>query len=678
MLVMAILLAVSLFLVALLTYSQVSDTIEGNVEVQTLSMVDQMSSQISLYLDNIDQTLNRYSDDNRVIDHLKATNAGEESRKTTWDVLDKDFSNYLTLNKNVGFLYTASTSKQMDTTPVLDLPDDYDPTSRPWYKSAMKDNEKVTWTKPYEDAASGEYVLTAAKTVLDPKTDEVIGVVAMDISLNNLAAVVSSTSVQYDGYAFLLDQSGMAMVHPELKGEQLLEKYEYAEKMYKSGSKDGEINYTEKKKDRLLYFDTIELTGWKVGTSFPKSALTQEARDIRNSILLIALVIVIVSIGVSYFIARSITKPVKQLRDQVNRVAVGDLTVKVKSKSKDEIGELTAHFNVMVDKMRNLIQSVQSSSYQVTASSENLSAVAEETIASSEEVARAVTDIASGSTQQASDVESTLNRAVNLSEEIEKVNLQARSMKQLSATAETANEKGMEQVATLRSKNDESNKVLTSVEGVFYDLNEKIKEVEEVILTINEISEKTNLLALNAGIEAARAGESGRGFAVVANEVRKLAEQSSVATERVKTILKGIETESKRVGVEMDHTKAISNEQNEAVGDTESAFIMLGESMKQMVLFIDSIGADVDKMNGHKEAVMESIQNISAVAQQAAASSEEVSASTDEQQRALETVGESAEALSEASGQLMELIKQFTVVEQENGTDIQIVNNEKS
>ncbi|WLD94091.1 methyl-accepting chemotaxis protein [Alkalihalobacillus sp. AL-G] len=664
MLVMALILSVSLFLVALLTYQQVNDTIEGNVEVQTQSMVDQMSNHISLYLENIEQTMKRYSRDERVITHMKTANAGD-SIKTTWAIVDRDFSHYLELNQNVALLYTASVSKQMDTSPVIELPEDYDPTTRPWYKSAIENKAEVIWTKPYEDAASGEYVLTAAKTVLDPNTDEVLGVVAMDISLNNLATVVSSTPVQFGGYAFLLDQSGMALVHPTLKGEQLVEKHEYAKKMYESGSTDGKVDYSEKDEDRLIYYNTIEKTGWKIGTSFPKQALSKEAGDIRNSILLIAFIIIIIAIAVSYFIARGITRPVQELRDQVNKVASGDLTVTVQSKSNDEIGELTNHFNVMVNKMRNLIESVQSSSYRVTESAENMSAVAEETIASSEEVARAVSDIARGSTQQASDAETTHLRAVNLSEEIEKVNQQTLAMKERSKEAETTNQKGMEQVTTLRSKNNESNKVLSSVENVISDLNEKIKEVEEVILTINEISEKTNLLALNAGIEAARAGESGKGFAVVANEVRKLAEQSSVATERVKGILKGIENESKRVGIEMDHTKVISGEQNEAVEDTEKAFIMLGESMKEIVTFIDSIGSDVEKMNDHKEAVMESIQNISAVAQQAAASSEEVSASTDEQQNALETVGETAEALSDASEQLIELIKQFTVVEKE-------------
>ncbi|MCF6411058.1 methyl-accepting chemotaxis protein [Pseudalkalibacillus salsuginis] len=662
MLIMALILSLSLLSIAFLTYDRVSDTMKNNVEAQTQAKVDQMSDHISLYLKNIEQTMERYSQDERVISALKSSNEGSENEKAGWEAVKRDFDQYLGMNENVAYLYIASENKKMKITPHVDLPDDYDPTSRPWYQVASEDDSKVTWTEPYEDASTGDYVLTTAKIVKDPASGEVLGAVAMDMNLLNLANVVSDTKLEYDGYPFLFDQSGLALVHPDFKGENHRDKKDYVKNMY--ASEKDTVN--DKESDRFVSFNTIELTGWKVGTSTPNEALTKEAGSIRNTILFIALIIIVISILVSYFVAKSITSPVRNLRDELNKVKSGDLTVNVQNANKDELGDLTRHFNSMVDKMRELIKAVQNSSYKVTESAEGLSAVAEETIASNEEVTRAVTDIAKGSSQQASDVESTHLRAVNLSDDIEKINSQVSSMLSLSKNADTVSKKGMEQIKTLRLKNDESNEVLVAVEKVINDLNNKVKEVEEVIATITEISEKTNLLALNAGIEAARAGESGKGFAVVANEVRKLAEQSSVATERVKSILKGIENESKRVGIEMNHTKVISNEQNKVVEGTEEAFVQLGESLGQMLHYISMIGDDVTNLNEHKESVMEAIQNISAVAQQAAASSEEVSASTDEQQRALNTVGESAEALNAASSELIELIKQFKVDHENN------------
>ncbi|WP_408009521.1 cache domain-containing protein [Pseudalkalibacillus sp. A8] len=165
--------------------------------------MDQMSDHISLYLNNIEQTMERYSQDERVISALKSSNDGSENETADWEAVKRDFNQYLGINENVAYLYIASENKKMKITPHVDLPDDYDPTSRPWYQNASEEDSKVIWTDPYEDAGTGDYVLTTAKTVKDPASGEVLGTVSMDMNLLNLANVVSNTKLEYDGYPFL-------------------------------------------------------------------------------------------------------------------------------------------------------------------------------------------------------------------------------------------------------------------------------------------------------------------------------------------------------------------------------------------------------------------------------------------------------------------------------------------
>jgi methyl-accepting chemotaxis protein len=659
MLSVSLLVAVALISASLFSYFQTKQQITENVQEQATGLANDVKSSTELYLQSFGNTIDRYSRDSRLIDYLKTVKTDEaKGLNESWPIVDQDFKHFLELNKNVAVLYVGAETKQFKTSPVLELPEGFDPTGRPWYQTAVQSPDKIMWTEPYEDASSGEYVVTVAKPVLDPATKDVLGVVGLDLSLAGLSSMINQTKVSYSGYPVLLDPKGMALVHPTQQGKDL-SKESFAKAMYKN--EKGNISYQYQNKDRELYYTTIADTGWKLGFVYETNELLKDAQKLFNIILVFASIAVLIALAVTYFLAKSISNPIRNLQKQVQLVAEGNLTVSVEAKTKDEVGTLTHHFNAMVENMRGLITSVSQSVVTVNESTSNLSAVSEETIAASEEVSRAVAEIASGATTQAEDADETNRRTLDLSLQIEKVNEQAEMMGRLSILAETANKNGLSQMQVLRAKTGESNEVLHNIEEVISGLAEKVEEIEQVIQSITEISEQTNLLALNASIEAARAGESGRGFAVVADEVRKLAEQSSIAADKVRKTITGIGAESVRAVKEMEQTKQIAKDQNNTVTDTERAFDEIAGTMDQMVKSIQQITSEVDIINNYKEEVVASIQSIAAVAEQSAAASEEVSASSEEQVRALATVSQSAEELNDASQALSEMIKHFKI-----------------
>lgn len=659
MLSVSILVALTLLSVSLFSYFQTKQQLESNSNEQATSLSSEVKASTELYLKSYGDTIDRYSQDSRLINYLKTVKTNEtKGLNEFWPIVDQDFKHFLDLNKNVAVLYIGAETKQFKTTPELELPDGFDPTERPWYQTAKQTPEKIMWTEPYEDASSGEYVVTVTKPVLDPATDEVLGVVGLDLNLGGLTSMINKTKVSYKGYPVLFDPKGMALVHPTQQGKDL-SKETFIKEIYKN--EKGNVSYTFQNKDRELYYTTIAGTNWKLGFVYDQKELLKDAEELLNMILIFTSVAVIVALGVTYMLAKSISKPITRLQEQVQKVAEGDLTISVEAKSKDEVGTLTHHFNAMVENMRGLITSVSHSVITVNESTSNLSAVSEETIAASEEVSRAVREIASGATTQAEDADETNRRTMDLSLQIEKVNEQAEEMTRLSLLAEAANKKGISQMDVLREKTSESNQVLKNIESVISGLAVKVEEIEHVIQSITEISNQTNLLALNASIEAARAGESGRGFAVVADEVRKLAEQSAVAADKVRKTISGIGEESERAVHEMAYTKRIAHDQNMSVTDTESAFNEISGTMADMVRSIEQITSEVEMINNYKEEVVASIQSIAAVAEQSAAASEEVSASSEEQVRALSTVSQSAEELNDASQALTEMIKHFKI-----------------
>ena len=179
--------------------------------------------------------------------------------------------------------------------------------------------------------------------------------------------------------------------------------------------------------------------------------------------------------------------------------------------------------------------------------------------------------------------------------------------------------------------------------------------------SISAISVQTNLLALNASIEAARAGEHGRGFAVVAEEIRKLAEQSTVAADEVKRIVSNIQQDGSESVKSMSMLKNISEKQNEAVKKVIYAFETIKKAYEMISSNIGHIGDAVSGVNEDKERIVSSIENISAVSEETAAASEEVTSSMDQQSYAVEEVAKAAQHLNQISIRLGEEISKFRI-----------------
>ncbi|MBM7702762.1 methyl-accepting chemotaxis protein [Metabacillus iocasae] len=644
-------------------YQFTKKEIEENVKVQSQTMVQEVKRNINLYLNMYSGHINQFSQNDVVINFLRQEN-GEtkegENGYFTWPTVEKEFATFTKQYPNIALQYIGAESKGLFSVPQVTMDASYDPRGRGWYIQAKNNPNEVIYTEPYEDASTGEIVVTIAKAVTDPESKQLLGVVASDLELGTLNKIIEQVNVSYKGYGFLFDETGTALAHPTEAGNNLMD-FPFIKKMYAEGKPSGYLQYEFQNQDRVLAYDTIESTGWKVGFAYIYDNMLVSAQNIFKMMMIVAGVGLVLAVILTIFISRTITNPISRLKKEVEKVANGDLTVHIETKSKDEIGELTVLFNEMAKNMKQVISTVQTSVESVKFSVENLSAVSEEATASSEEIGRAIQEIATGASQQASDADGTNSKTMDLSSKIESVITQNEQITVLSGQAAEANKQGLEQVTTLRQQTNESLEVVQSVQSVMKDLTDKMKEIEYIIHTINAISDQTNLLALNASIEAARAGEHGKGFAVVANEVRKLAEQSSSATEKVRQTIASIQGEVIKAHQEFERTDEISKLQEAVVTDTENAFRTIASTIEEVVSSIQTVVEHMDAIDETKEDVVSSIQSIAAIAQQSAAGTEEITASTEEQIRAISTVSQSAEQLQEASEVLVQTIRQFKV-----------------
>ncbi len=298
------------------------------------------------------------------------------------------------------------------------------------------------------------------------------------------------------------------------------------------------------------------------------------AKHTNTVMVTLSLLAIVLSIGVTLFMTRSITVPINEVVVVSNRLAQGDLQVDIEAKSRDEMGQLLGAMKSMTDKLRNVVADVKTSADNVASGSEQLSAGAQQ--------------MSQGTTEQAASTEEA-------SSSIEEMNA---TIKQ-----NADNSLQTEKIA-LKSAADaqESGKAVT-------DSVIAMKQIAEKISIIEEIARQTNLLALNAAIEAARAGEHGKGFAVVAAEVRKLAERSQTAA------------------AEISELSASSVEVAERAG---AMLAKLVPDIQKTAELVQEISASSKEQAGGADQINGAIQQLNQVVQQNAGAAEEMASTAEE------------------------------------------------
>ncbi|MBM7716131.1 methyl-accepting chemotaxis protein [Bacillus thermophilus] len=305
--------------------------------------------------------------------------------------------------------------------------------------------------------------------------------------------------------------------------------------------------------------------------------------------------IFILSIVSGMFIAKMISRPLRQVARLVENVADGDLSETTKIQTKDEVGVLAQSINKMILNLRATIQHILSAA-------ENLSVSSGQVSASTDEAARA-------STNQAN-VAQTMNELLKeLSDAISSV---AQNTEEAVKLAHQTIEIAEDGEKVVQSSVEVSEKVSAQISS----LEDGSTKIGEIIKVMDEIAEQTNLLALNAAIEAARAGEQGRGFAIVAEEVRKLAERSVEATDEISRIVKTMQEAIIR-SVKSVEEGVIKTKQS---GEGFEKIITMIHHTRDKVTEIASAS---EEQAAQSSEVLSYIETISATTEETAASSEE-------------------------------------------------------
>ena len=322
----------------------------------------------------------------------------------------------------------------------------------------------------------------------------------------------------------------------------------------------------------------------------------------RNWVVVLSTVAVILGTLIAFFITRSITQPINQAVVVAKRVADGDLTSRIEVKSSDEIGMLMQALKEMNDNLSNLIKDARKN--------------AEEVFSASSELAASASQVAAGSQAQS-------EAASSMAAAVEEMTV---SVTQIADHANEAHTIAKESSALATTGGNVIHGTISEMKGIAESVNESSRIVQElakqseqisgIVKIIKEVAEQTNLLALNAAIEAARAGEQGRGFAVVADEVRKLAERTSLSTIEISDVIGKIQgsindaTESLHSGVEMANQ---GMEKARQAGDSVS---QINTGSQRVVGTVNDISSALKEQSVATNEIAKSVEKVAQMAEE--------------------------------------------------------------
>jgi methyl-accepting chemotaxis protein len=409
----------------------------------------------------------------------------------------------------------------------------------------------------------------------------------------------------------------------------------------------------------LASYNKVGNTGLVLVALVPESTINESANKIFWYTFILVIFAALIAIGVGFFIATGMGRTITRIINSAGRAASGDLTVKLSSNRKDELGILTQSINSMISNMRNLIEHSSSIALQVEKSSKTVTATSTQVASVSHEISRAIEEISQGASAQAMDAEQGVIRMSQLAEKINNVTENTKSIDQLTKETLELTDHGLSSIEDLSAKAVETSEITNKILVDIQALDDNSKSIGRIVKVISGIANQTNLLALNAAIEAARAGEMGKGFAVVADEVRKLAEQSTMATREISEIIKKTQHQTSETVEKAITTGDIVKVQNKAVESTVAIFMKISKSMETLTEQVSQIMSGVVEMDKNKDFALNAIQSISAVSEETAASSEEVTASTQEQLSSIEELASFAQELGDASNELSASIANF-------------------
>lgn len=400
-----------------------------------------------------------------------------------------------------------------------------------------------------------------------------------------------------------------------------------------------------------LLLDSQKILG-RIRDEIKKNAVTDEiildkAHSTQGIVAFIGAVSIFFGILISLYLSGNISRPVLEAMKFAKAMSEGDFTRNLSINQKDEIGSLASALNHMTSNLGSMFKRITKGVETLSSSSLQLSTISGQMSAGGEQTSGKANTVAAAAGQMSANISSLAESMENAATNVRFV---VDATKEMISTVDEIGQKSEKAHSITAEAVSEAQRASAEI----ISLGKAAKEIDKVSAAITEISEQTNLLALNATIEAARAGEAGKGFAVVANEIKELAKQTAEATQDIKDMVEGIQNSTGESVTRVESITKVIDAVNEIVNTIASAVeeqtATTGEIAKNMAQMADGI-----------QEINENVAQSSIVAGEIAQDIFEVNHSSSEMSCRSSEVNLNAEELKSLANELMEIAGKFKV-----------------
>jgi methyl-accepting chemotaxis protein len=475
------------------------------------------------------------------------------------------------------------------------------------------------------------------------------------------------------GYFFIIDSNGQVISHPFLQGnifelKSTDNRFIFQDIINKAKSGGGVLNYALKEdtinssKNKTVYTQYFPHWDWTITAVIYDNELKRGSNIILQNNAAALLIILSISLFITIMLTRKITKPIKEISNTLHKVSNGDLTVnKIKTKTNDETKVLADSVNELTDKFNDIIKLMASSSSNINHFSAQLKEGADKVLEATTEVSVSISQISVSSEEQAKDTAYSVEEMSSLGDNISDSAIASSKIETVANKTLSLKEKGLKSVNELNQANDENNINSIEIEQLITSINEHSQQIGQVVNIISRIANQTKLLALNASIEAARAGQHGLGFNVVAAEVRKLANDTSEATENISNKIVEMQNQSEKAVEFVNKNNSGVDKINKTVMKTENIFNEISIQLQELIDDIKTIVNYNYEVNNKKDNIIEMLNNVSHSAEKNSIAIDHISSSAEEQSMVISTITGSISDLKNMVDELNSIINMFTV-----------------